>query len=207
MDEDRLPFTMKATVTCDDQPPEPLPDQLQPGWVRMPVAFQVMLPAEVMETTGHHGSAAAPAHGPGTSVSMAPLRPRLAPGALPAHTQSDASPLPSPTAPGHGSTGRFALNRGASVNLNGLGLGDTLRSRAATRPGTPFTPAPSPPERERPATGDHAPGRSTGNRALDTVMRSGSTARPSAIGTATNAGAATPEADVARDAAALSQGL
>ena len=49
MDEARLPFTMNATVSYGTLSPEPLPDQLLPGWVRIPVSFQVMLPAEVIE--------------------------------------------------------------------------------------------------------------------------------------------------------------
>ena len=34
----RLSFTMNATVTYSDSPPEPLPDQLPPGWVRILVS-------------------------------------------------------------------------------------------------------------------------------------------------------------------------
>ena len=43
MNEVRLPFTMQATVTRGGPPPEPIPDPLPPGWVRIPVALQVNL--------------------------------------------------------------------------------------------------------------------------------------------------------------------
>ena len=48
LDDARLAFTMNATVSYGTSPPEPLPNQLPPEWVRIPASFQVMLPAEVM---------------------------------------------------------------------------------------------------------------------------------------------------------------
>ncbi len=39
MDEVRLPFTMQATVARGGRPPEPIPDPLLPGWVRIPVTI------------------------------------------------------------------------------------------------------------------------------------------------------------------------
>ncbi|MGI4746626.1 MAG: polymorphic toxin type 50 domain-containing protein [Janthinobacterium lividum] len=84
MNEVRLPFTMKATVTYGGAPPEPLPDQLPPGWVRIPVSFQVTLPAEVMEHARQGGSSAGSGHGPGASVSIVPHSLRLETGGHPA---------------------------------------------------------------------------------------------------------------------------
>ena len=56
VDNVRLLFTMKATVTFGGSPPrDPLPDPLPPGWVRIPVPFQVMLPAEIMQPAAHGG--------------------------------------------------------------------------------------------------------------------------------------------------------
>ena len=84
MDKARLPFTMKATVTYTDAPPELLPDRLPPGWVRIPVSFQVMLPAEVMEGARHGGPSTGSGHGPGASVSIVPHSLRLGAGGHPA---------------------------------------------------------------------------------------------------------------------------
>ncbi len=83
MDKARLPFTMKATVTYTDAPPEPLPDRLLPGWVRIPVSFQVMLPAEVMEGARQGSPSAGSDHGSGTPVSIVPHSLRLGAGAHP----------------------------------------------------------------------------------------------------------------------------
>ena len=71
-DEARLPFTMNATVSYGASPPEPLPDRLPPGWVRIPVSFQVMLPAEVMEGARQDSPSAGSGHGPGTPVLIVP---------------------------------------------------------------------------------------------------------------------------------------
>ena len=81
MNEARLPFTMKATVTYGGALPEPLPDQLPPGWVRIPVSFQVTLPAEAMEHARQGGSSAGSGDGPGPSVSIVPHSLRLGAGA------------------------------------------------------------------------------------------------------------------------------
>ncbi len=80
MNEARLPFTMKATVTYGDSPPEPLPDQLPPGWVRIPVSFQVTLPAWVMEHARQGGPSAGSDHGSRPSVSIVPHSLRLGTG-------------------------------------------------------------------------------------------------------------------------------
>ncbi len=74
---------MKATVTYGGAPPEPLPDQLPPGWVRIPVSFQATLPAEVMEHTRQGGPSVGSGHGPGASVSIVPHSLRLGAGAHP----------------------------------------------------------------------------------------------------------------------------
>lgn len=84
MNEARLPFTMKATVTRGGAPPEPLPDQLPPGWVRIPVSFQVTLPAEAMEHTRQGGPSVGSGHGLGASVSIVPHSLRLDTGGHPA---------------------------------------------------------------------------------------------------------------------------
>ncbi len=84
MNEARLPFTMKATVTYGGAPREPLPDQLPPGWVRIPVSFQVTLPAEAMKHASQGGSAAGSGHGPGASVSIVPHSLRVGAGGHPA---------------------------------------------------------------------------------------------------------------------------
>ena len=81
MDEARLPFTMNATVSYGTSPPEPLPDRLPPGWVRIPVSFQVTLPAEVMEGARQGSPSTGAGHGPGTSVSIVPHSLRLDAGA------------------------------------------------------------------------------------------------------------------------------
>ncbi|MGI4745973.1 MAG: polymorphic toxin type 50 domain-containing protein [Janthinobacterium lividum] len=75
---------MKATVTYGDAPPEPLPDQLRSGWMRIPVSFQVTLPAEVMEHTRQGGSSVGSGHGSGASVSIVPHSLRLGTGRHPA---------------------------------------------------------------------------------------------------------------------------
>ncbi len=69
---------MNAIVTYGDPPPrDPLPEPLPPGWVCIPVSFQVMLPAEFMEQATHGGSSAASA---GTSASIVPHSLRLGTG-------------------------------------------------------------------------------------------------------------------------------
>ena len=49
MHDVKLPFTMTATVSSGDAPSVPLPGPLPPGWVRIPVTIEVMLPAEVAD--------------------------------------------------------------------------------------------------------------------------------------------------------------
>ena len=83
MNEARLPFTMKATVTYGGAPREPLPAQLLPGWVRIPVSFQVTLPAEAMEHARQGGSSAGSGHGPVASVSIVPHSLRVGAGGHP----------------------------------------------------------------------------------------------------------------------------
>ncbi len=46
----KLPFTMSAAVSAGDLPPDQrLPERLPPGWVRIPITIEVMLPVEVMD--------------------------------------------------------------------------------------------------------------------------------------------------------------
>ncbi len=50
MDHVKLPFTMSAAVSAGDAPPDaPLLEQLPPGWVRIPVTIEIMLPSEVVD--------------------------------------------------------------------------------------------------------------------------------------------------------------
>ncbi len=50
MDDVKLPFTMMASVSAGGATPDaPLPDLLPPGWVRLPVTIEIMLPPEVVE--------------------------------------------------------------------------------------------------------------------------------------------------------------
>ncbi len=79
VDDVRLPFSMNATVTYGDPPPRgPLPDPLPPGWVRIPVSFQVMLPVEIMQQPAAcGGSSSASAGTPGATVSIVPHSLRL----------------------------------------------------------------------------------------------------------------------------------
>ncbi len=50
MDDVTLPFTMTASVSSGGAAPDaPLPEQLPPGWVRIPVTIEVMLPPEVAD--------------------------------------------------------------------------------------------------------------------------------------------------------------
>ena len=62
MNETRLPFTMKATANFDDPQAEYSHDPLPPGWVRLPVSFQITLPSDVMQ---HVGRGSSPSIGPG----------------------------------------------------------------------------------------------------------------------------------------------
>ena len=45
-------------MTYGDLAPERRPDELPPGWLRVPASFQVMLPSEAMKHARHRGSAA-----------------------------------------------------------------------------------------------------------------------------------------------------
>lgn len=49
LDQARLAFRMKANVDRAASSTDALPDLLPPGWVRIPVSFQVTLPAEIMD--------------------------------------------------------------------------------------------------------------------------------------------------------------
>ncbi len=78
VDDVRLPFTMNATVTYGDPPSrDPLPDPLPPGWVRIPISFQVMLPEEIMQQAWCGGSSSASAGTAGAPASIAPHSLRL----------------------------------------------------------------------------------------------------------------------------------
>ena len=142
MDEARLPFTMNATVSYGTSPPEPLPDRLPPGWVRIPVSFQVMLPAEVMEGARQGGaSSAGSGHGPGTPMSIVPHSLRLGAGTHPndGRTWQDFDallqdlqdePLPPATARASRDDAR-PISAGA---LNSLGLDAASGQQSGTRP-------------------------------------------------------------------------
>ena len=50
MHDVKLPFAMSASVSTGDTPPVALlPDLLPPGWVRLPVTIEIVLPAEVVD--------------------------------------------------------------------------------------------------------------------------------------------------------------
>ena len=147
LNEARLPFTMNAAVSYGASPPKPLPDQLPPGWVRIPVSFQIMLPAEVMEGARRGGaSSAGSGHGPGTSVSIVPHSLRLGAGthsddgrtwqdldALLQDLQDE--PLPPAAAQASRDDAR-PISVGA---LNSLGLHAAFGQQSGTRPVNPVS--------------------------------------------------------------------
>ncbi len=197
MDVARLPFTMNATVSYGDAPPEPLPDRLPPGWVRIPVSFQVMLPAEVMEGARQGAPSAASGHGPGTSVSIVPHSLRLGAGAHPddGRTWQDFDALfqdlqADPSALGTTRTSRNDARPISTEALNSLGLDAALGQRSGTWPVDPVgfssfedPSAPTPSDagnpngaadgRSHPVSGSDQTPSTTGNRVLDVVFNAG----------------------------------
>ncbi len=60
MDDVKLPFTMTATVSPGDAAPvAPLSGLLPPGWVRIPVTIEIMLPSELADRLQAPGSGGA----------------------------------------------------------------------------------------------------------------------------------------------------
>ena len=60
MDGVSSPFTTQATMTRGGPLPEPIPNPLTPGWVRIPVTVQIRLSEEVAEYFLHSGPAPDP---------------------------------------------------------------------------------------------------------------------------------------------------
>lgn len=141
MNEARLPFTMNARVSYGDPPPEPFSDQLPPGWIRIPVSFQVTLPAEVMEQARQGGSSAGSGDGPGPSVSIVPHSLRLGAGAHPddGQTSQDLEALlrtmqDEPSSPGLPQVGQANARPVSIEALNSLGLGAAFGQQSGNRP-------------------------------------------------------------------------
>ena len=56
MDDVKLPFTMTATVSSGGTAPVAPSGPLPPGWVRIPVTIEVMLPPELADRLQAPGS-------------------------------------------------------------------------------------------------------------------------------------------------------
>lgn len=201
LDEARLPFTMSATVSYGGSPPGPSLDQLPADWVRLPVSFQVTLPAEVMEGAAQAGASAGSGQDLRTSVSILPHAgwPGVAAPPDDGRTWQD-----QPASPGAAPARRDDARPIGPGTLNSLGLGAAFRQRLDNRPARPASrdtagaaPAPAPPDVGTPnriaAGGNHPasgtgriPG-STGHRALDAVFSAGTIGTPPRVPPAASA--------------------
>ena len=189
---------MNAKVSYGTSPPELLPDRLPPGWVRLPVSFQVMLPAEVMEGARQVGaSSAGSGHGPGTSVSIMPHSLRLGAGthADDGRTWQDFDALlqdlqDEPLPPAAAQASRDDARPISVGALNSLGLDAPFGQQSGTRSIDPVSfssfrvpPAPTPPDAgnpsgaadggSQPVAGTGQTSGTTGNRSLDVVFNAG----------------------------------